>query len=158
MSETTIREAVPGDVPGLVECSVALFAEDGGTRDPDLNVDWPKEFAGDSMLAGLDDPARLILAAVRDGKVVGHLTAKVSEPAPIRPVRVAELMSMYVRPEARDGGVGARLVSAFKDWARTRRAERIAVTAYASNASAIRFYERAGFAPYHLKLEAGLDD
>ena len=29
MSDTLIREAVPGDVPGLVECSIGLFAEDG---------------------------------------------------------------------------------------------------------------------------------
>ncbi|MEV0644424.1 GNAT family N-acetyltransferase [Phytomonospora sp. NPDC050363] len=156
MSDTMIREAVPGDVAGLVECSVALFAEDGGTRDATLNVDWPKEFSADSIRAGIDDPARLILAAVRDGEVVGQLSGKVAEAVAIRPVRVATLVSLYVRPEARDGGLGAQLVAAFKDWARTIDADRIAVTAYATNEAAIRFYRRCGFEPYQLTLEADL--
>ena len=156
MSDTVIREAVPGDVPGLVECSIGLFAEDGGTRDATMNVDWPKEFGDESMRSGIDDPERLVLAAVRDGRVVGHLSGRLGEPSAVRPVKVATLASMYVRPEARDGGVGSQLVEAFKEWARVKAADRIAVTAYASNESAIRFYVRNGFAPFHLVLEAGL--
>ena len=157
MTETTIRPARPGDVPGLVECSIGLFAEDGGTRDATMNVDWPKEFGAESMGSGIDDPDRLVLAAVREGRVVGHLTGRVAEGSPVRPVKVATLASMYVRPEARDGGVGSQLVEAFKTWAREKSADRIAVTAYASNESAIRFYRRNGFEPFHLVLEAGLD-
>lgn len=157
MTETTVREALPEDVPGLVECSIGLFAEDAGTRDATMNIDWPKEFGTESMNAGIDDPERLVLAAVRDGRIVGHLTGRLAEPAPIRPVRVATLASMYVRPEARDGGVGSQLVAAFKEWARAKSADRIAVTAYASNESAIRFYRRNGFEPFHTVLEASLD-
>lgn len=157
MNETVIRKAVPGDVPGLVECSIGLFAEDGGTRDATVNVDWPKQHGTESMLSGIDDPERLVLAAVRDEYVVAHLTGKIGEPTAIRPVRVATLTSMYVRPEARDGGVGARLVEEFKVWAREKAADRIAVTANASNEAAIRFYRRAGFEPHYLELQTDLD-
>ena len=157
MTETTIREATADDVPGLVECSIALFAEDGGTRDPgSMNVDWPKVHAADSLREGIGDPDRLVLAAVRGGRVVGSLSGSYAGPTEMRLVSLATLKSMYVRPEARGDGVGSQLVEAFKAWARGRKAQRIGVTAYASNEGAIRFYRRHGFAPLHLELQGDL--
>lgn len=154
---TQIRPAVHDDVPGLVECSIGLFTEDAGTRDSTMNLDWPRTSAAQSLTEGIDDPERLILAAVRDGRVVGSLTGDVAEASHMRPIRMATLRSMYVRPEARDGGVGSALVAAFRAWALGKSADRLAVTAYAANEDAIRFYRRNGFAPHHLTLEAHIE-
>lgn len=154
---TQIRPAVHDDVHGLVECSIGLFTEDAGTRDATMNLDWPREHAAKSLADGIDAPDRLVLAAIRDGRVVGSLTGSITEPGDVRPIRLANLMSMYVRPEARDGGVGSALVRAFRAWAAGKNADRLSVSAFAANLDAVRFYERNGFAPRTILLEAHTD-
>ena len=151
-----IRTATAGDLPGLVASSAGLFAEDAGTRDTTMNVDWPAQHGAASFAATLADPARTVFVADLDGAVVGHLAAYLTEPSDIRPVRTATLLSMYVFPAHRSAGVGGRLVEAYKGWAASQHATRLTVTAYAANADAIRFYQRNGFAPKSLELEMEL--
>jgi GNAT superfamily N-acetyltransferase len=150
---THIRKAVPDDLEGLVACSTALFAEDAGTRDPTLSQDWPRLHAAGSFRSSLEDPSRLVLVADDGGAVVGHLTGGLAEPSDIRPLRVATLGSLYVMPPHRGTGVGAKLVAAFHEWARQAGADRLAVSAYATNDGAIRFYQRHGFLPRTVLLE-----
>ncbi|MEV5931921.1 GNAT family N-acetyltransferase [Streptomyces sp. NPDC093250] len=154
--EVVVRKAEQADVKGLVACSSALFAEDAGTRDPSINIDWPREHGRQRFAAGLADPSRLLLVADCGGKVVGHLTGVVGEASAMKPVKVATLVSMYVQPAYRRGQVGGRLVSEFFAWAKQVGAGQAEVTAYSSNAEAIRFYERNGFASQSVTLETAL--
>lgn len=149
-----IRLATLADVPGLVESSAGLFAEDAGTRDPTLSQDWPRTHGPASLRDGIDDPNRLILTASDGPRIVGHLTASFTPPSAIRPVTVAVLGSMYVFPSHRQSGVGARLVAHFRDWATQSGANLLSVNAYSTNEAAIRFYQREGFGPKSLTLEA----
>lgn len=151
-----VRRARAEDIPGLVASSAGLFAEDGGTRDTTINVDWPREHAAESFAAALDDPARLVLAVEHAGRVVGHLMGSVTEATAMRLVRSATLVSIYVRPEHRRARAGADLVARFLVWAREQGAEQAEVTAYAADTDAIRFYERGGFAPHTLTLRRAL--
>jgi GNAT superfamily N-acetyltransferase len=153
MTEVRIRRATTQDIPGLVESSAGLFAEDAGTRDPTLSQLWPRDHGPDSFRNSLDNPEKLVLVVDDDNGVVGHLTAGLAGPTDIRPIRVATLESMYVFPEHRSLGVGAQLVAQFRQWARDAGADRIAVTAYTDNDSAIKFYVRQGFRSQSLKLE-----
>jgi GNAT superfamily N-acetyltransferase len=155
MPEVTVRQATVDDVPGWLESSAALFAEDAGSRDPTMNVRYPHELGADGYADLLTKPERLVLVAeAGDGAgIVGHLTGVLSEPTPIRPIRIATLSSLYVRPAYRSAGVGADFVQAFRAWAAEQQADRIAVVAYAANDAAVRFYQRQGFAPYTLTLE-----
>ncbi|MFL6075941.1 MAG: GNAT family N-acetyltransferase [Mycobacteriales bacterium] len=153
MTDVRVRVARVEDIPGLVASSAALFAEDAGTRDPTMNVEWPHQHGHLRFTETIGDPDRLILVADAAGEVVGHLTGALSEGTAYRPVTVATLASLYVRPTHRSGGVGADLVRAFRDWARDRGADRVAVTAYAANAAALRFYQREGFVPHTVTLE-----
>lgn len=153
MSDVEVRLATVADLAGLVASSSALFAEDAGTRDPATDTRWPaihgeKAFA--DSIAGDDS---LVMVAVNDDKVVGHLTGVLSEGGETRPGKVATLRSMYVRPEHRSGGVGAQLVAEFRKWAKENHADRLTVTAYAVNEAAQRFYQRHGFTPMFLTLE-----
>ncbi|MFJ6080273.1 GNAT family N-acetyltransferase [Streptomyces sp. NPDC092369] len=154
--ELIVRRARVEDIPGLVASSARLFAEDGGTRDPSMNVDWPLEHGAASFDAALADPARLVLAAECDGEVVGHLMGSVTGPSDKRLVTSATLISLYVRSEYRRARAGARLVGEFLEWAGREGAEFVEVTAYAANADAIRFYERNGFGAMTITLRQSL--
>ncbi len=152
--DEVIRSATTADIPSLVASSAALFAEDAGTRDPTMNIDWPKQHGAQQFTENVDDPDRLVLVAEADGSVVGYLTGLLGEPTTKRPVRVATLGSLYVHPSQRGSQIGTRLVERFRSWARDKGADRLAVTAYASNESAIRFYQRQGFTPHTQVLES----
>ncbi|MDR6980483.1 GNAT superfamily N-acetyltransferase [Streptomyces sp. 3330] len=156
-NKTVIRRAEERDLPGLVECSAGLFAEDGGTRDPGgINVNWPREHGAERFRQNLEVPERLTLVADAGDQIVGHLTAVLSGASPMKPRATATLVSMYVKPEWRRGQIGARLVAGFMTWAKEQQAQRVDVTAYASNPHAIKFYERHGFAAKSVTLEAQL--
>lgn len=152
-NEVEIRRASVADVAGVVECSAALFAEDAGVRDPNMNADWPREHGADRFRQMLDDPDRLLLVADRAGEIVGYLTAMLEQPSDMQPVRGATLVAMYVRPDLRGRHAGGRLTEAFVAWAKDRGARRAEVTTYQSNAGARRFYERNGFVPLSVTLE-----
>ncbi|MEU0674581.1 GNAT family N-acetyltransferase [Streptomyces sp. NPDC006172] len=151
-----VRTAELADVEALVACSSALFGEDAGTRDPSVDVHWPREHGSERFAAGIDDPDRLLLVADREGQVVGYLTGAVGQGSAMRPVRVASLVSMYVLPACRRERIGERLVGAFTAWAKEREAQLVEVTAYSSNSEAVRFYERNGFAAKSVTLERAL--
>src|SRR2546423_1791994 len=154
--QVIVRRARAEDIPGLVASSAGLLAEDGGTRDRSVNVDWPREHGARSFAAALEDPARLVLAVEYDGQVVGHLMGSVTWPTEKRTVTSATLVSIYVRPEHRRARAGARRAEDFLDWARRQGAEHAEVTAYAANTDAIRFYERGGFAAMTVTLRQPL--
>ncbi|MBG0833468.1 GNAT family N-acetyltransferase [Planomonospora sp. ID67723] len=151
-----VRLAETRDLDGVVACSSALFAEDAGTRDPALNVNWPKEYGAATFAGAMEDPDRLVLVADDGGRIVGHLTGSLSGPTPMRPVMVATLGSMYVQPHYRGRKIGARLVEEFRAWARGHGAQYAGVTAYAGNEGAGRFFERNGFAPHSVVRETML--
>lgn len=148
-------EAEGRHIGALVRLSSELFAEDAGSRDPLTDVGWPTKHGWDhfSNLITRDDAACFLTFFGRTP--VGYLAGLVYRPTAVRPVRIAELQSMYVAPGHRGRRLGERLVGRFRLWAREQEADRMAVTAYASNEGAIRFYERVGFQPRAVSLEAG---
>lgn len=158
MSETgvVVRPATVADLEGVVACSSALFAEDAGARDLTLDPSWPAEHGPAWFAGALDDPDRLVMVAEAGGRIIGHLSGRLSGPTPMRPITVATLGSIYVRPAHRGRKIGADLVAEFRAWARHHGARYAGVTAYASNEAAVRFYERNGFAARSVVLETAL--
>ncbi|MEV7074135.1 GNAT family N-acetyltransferase [Streptomyces sp. NPDC093990] len=152
----TVRRARHDDIPGLVASSAGLFAEDAGTRDPSVDIGWPREHGAASFTAALEDPARLVLVVAHGGEVVGHLTGSLTEPSAVRPVKSATLQGLYVRPAHRRARVGARLVAEFLAWAEDQGARQAEVAAYSANPEAIRFYERQGFGAHAVTLRHAL--
>jgi GNAT superfamily N-acetyltransferase len=155
--EAAVRRATPDDVGGLLACVAGLFAEDGAARDALRNPDWPAQHGEQwcrELLAGAD--ALVLVADAGGGEIVGHLVGTFAGASAMWLAARAELVSMYVAPAWRDGGVGGRLVAEFAAWARERGAVRLVVDAYTANEGAVRFYRRNGFAPRSATLSAEL--
>ena len=152
-----IVTARSGDIAALVRLCSALFREDAGGRNPFTDVGWPAAHGRDHFLSFVSRSDALCLLAKYGKTAVGYLAGCVRGPAEIRPVRVAEFQSMYVEAASRNRGVGTGLVDEFLSWAGDRTAERVSVTAYASNDAALRFYARRGFRPLSAALEMPLE-
>ncbi|HEY4996437.1 MAG TPA: GNAT family N-acetyltransferase [Solirubrobacteraceae bacterium] len=95
-----------------------------------------------------------LLIAEREGTAIGYAVVRVEEGPPTWAVGelVAELESLAVLPAARNGGVGAALVAAAREIATAAGAPRMAVGVAHTNADALRFYAREGFAPFYVLL------
>src|ERR1019366_4890556 len=60
---------------------------------------------------------------------------------------IVELVSMWVRPQARGHGVGAALIAAVIDWAKVSDATAVHLWVNEANTRARLLYQRCGFAP-----------
>jgi GNAT superfamily N-acetyltransferase len=147
MNNVEIRLANIGDLEGLVASSNGLVAEDGAAHDRLRSVDWPRLHGAKWCTDNLANPDRLVLVAVADQAVVGHLLGAYAGPSAMWVAPRADLVSMHVMSDWRGRGLGSRLVEGFVSWARSRGASQLRVTAYTPNEGAVRFYLRHGFAP-----------
>jgi ribosomal protein S18 acetylase RimI-like enzyme len=97
----------------------------------------------------------IVLVAERDGgPPVGYAALTIGDGPSTWDVgdRAAEIESIAVLPSERSSGVGAALMDAAVEAARSAGAMAIGVGVVHSNADAIRFYERAGFKPFYLQM------
>lgn len=148
-----IRKAEHDDLEVIVALNHALFQEDAGQRDPYMNLNWAQEEGHPYFARHLGSETSYCLVAEQPGEVVGYLVGYTRQVSSLRIAREAALESIFVRRAFRGRGVGAQLVDAFLAWCREREMQRVAVTAYAANERAIRFYQHAGFRAASLTLE-----
>lgn len=152
MNEVRIRQATDQDLVGLTASSAALFAEDGAARDHLRNPLWPQAY-GPRWCAGLiAEPSSLALVATGSDDVVGHLIGTCASASTMWTAPRAQIVSTFVSTPWRGQGLGSRLVAECVSWAKSRGALRAAVSAYASNTDAVRFYRQHSFVPLSLDL------
>jgi ribosomal protein S18 acetylase RimI-like enzyme len=97
----------------------------------------------------------IVLVAERDGgQPVGYVALTIGDGPSTWDVgdRAAEIESVAVIESERSSGVGAALMEAAIEAARSAGATAIGVGVVHSNADAIRFYERAGFKPLYVQM------
>jgi GNAT superfamily N-acetyltransferase len=152
-----IRRATEGDVPALVALADRLVQEDAGRRDPFANVEWPRAEGATRFGRVVSDAGAACFVAVVADEPIGYVSGRLEPPGAFRLVAEAHLGSLFVLPAHRNRSVGVRLVEAFLAWARGKGAGSVTVTAFASNDGAMRFYQRAGFAPQSVTLEYTID-
>ncbi len=157
MTEFLIRTATPADLDTVVGFSHKLFQEDAGQRDPFTNIDWAPEHGHDYFRPMINDDQFLCLLAEVDQNSVGFLIGYLKKPSDVRPIKAAELHSMFVDKAFRSQKIGEGLAQRFLEWAKENGSIRASVSAYAANVRAIAFYESMGFAPKNVSLEIGLD-
>jgi ribosomal protein S18 acetylase RimI-like enzyme len=92
-------------------------------------------------LAGRADHA--VYVACLGGEVVGWIDVGVTQHLQSEPR--AEIGGLVVSSEARNAGIGRRLVQRAEEWARERRLESVVVRSQIAREGAHRFYLRHGY-------------
>ncbi|MEU1006254.1 GNAT family N-acetyltransferase [Streptomyces tibetensis] len=141
MENISIRPARPDELAAVATLRWEWLVENGsddlGERGEFVRhfVAWAKENAG----------SHRCMVLVRDDRVIGMAWLAVVQrvPTPRAPRRASgDLQCVYVVPEARDGGLGGRLIRAVLDGARELGLERVTVH---SSTRAVPAYARSGF-------------
>jgi ribosomal protein S18 acetylase RimI-like enzyme len=98
----------------------------------------------------LAEPDAFVCVARADGQAIGYALVHMRGPEETWATgdRIAELETLAVLPEHRGGGIGAALVDAVHDELRRLGVGQLGVGVIATNADAIRFYERLGLLPF----------
>jgi len=94
-----------------------------------------------------------LLVAERDGSPVGFAFFRICEGEPgfATGERMAELVALSVEPELRRWGVGSLLMEAVEDRLGAAGIAHIALAVVSGNDDALRFYERWGIHPSHVR-------
>jgi ribosomal protein S18 acetylase RimI-like enzyme len=93
-----------------------------------------------------------VLVAV-DGDLQGFVMFTVEQPTYEQTVTRGLIENLFVRPAARDEGVGSSLLAAAEQRLADRGVDVIALEVMAANDAARRFYERRGYDSYRVELE-----
>lgn len=140
----SVRRAGPGDLPAIRPLWEEFEAE----------VPEPAHRAGepDESWAGVcaHVESGLALVAELDGQPVGYALARLARPG------LCHLGELYVRPEARRGGVAKALLLELAAWGAEGGARTVTLEVTTANATARAVYERLGFSEesrnLHLEL------
>ncbi len=158
------RDARRADAPALAEMAKRSFVETFGHlyRREDLDSFVRDAFGPRGLPAHVGDPAYRIRLATDAGRIAGFVKiGACSLPSPPVPPGACELKQLYVlRPWQ-----GAGIAQVLMDWAlaaaRTSGAADLALSVYADNHRAQRFYARYGMAEigaHPFKVGEQLDD
>lgn len=152
---TEVREAQETDIDKIQELSAELSEMESEEFDPTINPEWClTEEAENWYRDRIHSPDGFATVAQEEGEVIGYAVGITVRAETFRTTeKLAELESMYLRPEYRGQGIGTQLVDEFKDWAEQKDADRLRVQASAQNQDAIDFYQKNGFQDYSLTLE-----
>lgn len=148
-AHVTVRDAVPADMPGLLE----LFGElrDAGPTRPRSGAGEPASMqavAEARYLRAIDDPAERVLVAVdRDNRILGMTLLTIDSINPMNDARSVMMGQLTVRALIRRQGIGRALIAAATAWAEELGVDGVGVAVYPSSREANRFYARLGFAP-----------
>lgn len=103
-------------------------------------VAWPDSRWVERVAENANHAASSTHVAWQDGEIVGMATGVVRHDA-----EAPELVAMWVAPEVRGRGVGARLVRHVQAWAKSRGADALELWVVTGNDRAIALYQRCGF-------------
>ncbi|MEI7055587.1 ribosomal protein S18-alanine N-acetyltransferase [Nocardioides sp. CCNWLW239] len=123
----TVRSAAQEDIDAIAALELEAFPEDA----------WTPEYL-QVAIEGKMPTVRILVAEDDSGTVVGHALVSVV-------YEIAELQRIATAAERRRRGIGGELLVASIDIARSEGAERLLLEVREDNASAIAFYDRAGF-------------
>lgn len=150
-SEITIRRATPDDRAAAAGLWMRLL-------DEHTRLDSRFEVAGDARrrwendyLVWLRDGTWRFFVAEAGGALVGLISAHRWAPPPVYAyTEEVYVNDLFVHPDARAQGVGARLLEAVQTWAEELQAARIRIGVLAENEAGRAFWEGRGARPFSI--------
>lgn len=150
MSDVVFRKARAADVPAIV----AMLADDplgAGRETPDDPRPYLAAFERISA-----DPNQLLVAAERDGQVIGTLQLTFIPGLSRRGASRALIEAVRVHASERGSGLGTRLIRWAADEARRHGCTIVQLTSDATRTDAHRFYTGLGFVASHVGFKLPL--
>ncbi len=155
MDQITVRPAVREDLPFLYQFEQGIVAAER-PFDPTLKEGVIHYYDLAAMI-GTDDA--VIAVAECNGQLVGAGSARKLPALPfLKHAFHAHLGFMFVDPAFRGRGVIQLVMESLKNWAVEKELNIIRLEVYAENASAIRAYEKMGFAPNLVEMTIDVAD
>jgi ribosomal protein S18 acetylase RimI-like enzyme len=158
VSETTIREFVPEDLPFL-RAGFTSYLEEERSRVPVLGIadDFPDTYLP-RLVEKVRDRDGFFLVAERHGARVGYVVVLPKDPDPWDQTRsrTAMIMELFVAPTHRRDGVGRRLFAEVERRCAARGLDWVTFGVMASNEGARRFYAAMGYQETYLFLGKSL--
>jgi GNAT superfamily N-acetyltransferase len=121
----------------------------------DERPDWFKPPSSESVLPIVDEwlsssSTALFVACDSDGTMIGYSVGfqrERADSALLFAARVVELDQVVVVPSARERGVGRALATAVINWAQANSIDRVELSTWAFNDTALRLFASLGFTP-----------
>lgn len=155
---TSIRNAKTADVKAIQELNKQLSEKEASEFDETINTEFTLTEEAEEWykqrITGEDGFVRLVEDS---GEVVGYAIGGLHNAEEFRHTdKLAEIESMYLKPEYRGQGLGTQLVEKLRKWAIENNADRLRAEASAGNKAGIRFYRNKGLKDYSVTLEEDL--
>jgi ribosomal protein S18 acetylase RimI-like enzyme len=151
----TIRPATPADLPAIGRLGALLVRLHHDFDPKRFIAATPRTEQGYASFLGtqLEEPNVIVLAAERDGEVLGYTYAGV-EGHDYMSLRgpAGVLYDIVVDPAHRGHGIGRMLLDATLAALAARGAPRVVLSTAAQNESAQRLFARAGFRPTMIEM------
>ena len=148
-----IRKATMQDLPTLRALYLAL-EEDGVKYQPEHFVIGERT---DEFFRNIyDSDSQDILVADIDGEAIGFVHVMIisqKKVSCLKPQTVIYMQDLCVREDMRNGGIGAKLVRAAKDYGKEHGVDFIRTQVFPGNVDGMRFYERNGFSEMMKTIE-----
>ncbi len=136
----TIDRMAPHEVDAVSTLARVVWQATYPSLIPQAQIDamLADRYAPARMREQLDDPRHAWRVARQAGAVVGFAHAVLEDAG-------CKLDKLYVHPGRQRRGIGAALLAAIEDWARTQQAPRLRLQVNRGNVQAIHAYEKYGF-------------
>lgn len=144
-----VRRGSRRDGVTIAALATQVFLDTYATRGvrPDLAREAFGEYSEAAFAARLAQPSREFIVAEIDDALVGFAEILCADvPCPSAGITGAELVRLYVQPQAQRGGIGGRLISTSESLASTHSLAHLWLTVWDGNANALAFYDRLGYA------------
>ena len=144
----SIRRATVDDAAQIAAVRIAAWQAAYRGIIPDFILDSLSETAtANRVVPRLTDPTRNVFVDEEKGRILGFVMFGPTRDEETDPAHVAELYTIYLRPEHWGKGRGAALCALALTTLRDLGFEEVTLWVLRDNQRAIGFYRRAGFSP-----------
>jgi ribosomal protein S18 acetylase RimI-like enzyme len=153
MEPIILREATMADMPTLLQFEQGVIRAE---RPFDVTLgDDPINYYDLEQL--IMAPHICLVVAVSGEELIGSGYARIETAKPyLRHTRFAYFGFMYVKETWRGKGVNSMIIDTLKEWIRNQGITEMRLEVYNENESALRAYEKAGFARHMIEMRMGV--